>query len=134
MDIPPGMSNVAFEYKADPRSLFSFLGSPLDNTNGFNIEAVMFHMHQLGTIGELYLDKAAGNSIRVLYIPAWDFHWQMEYYLTEPLRFEPGDQLRLRCTYDNSVAKDPQQRDVKWGEGTSDEMCVANVFSSQVGP
>jgi hypothetical protein len=129
LDIPPGGMNVLYEYQVDPRQMFTALGSPLDLTNGFNIEAVMFHMHSLGSIGELFLDKADGSHVNVLTIPHWDFHWQMEYYLTQPVRFEPGDQLRVRCTFNN-----PQMKEVKWGESTEDEMCVANVFSSQVAP
>jgi hypothetical protein len=132
MDIPPGASNVLYQYVGDPRGFFKLFGSPLDNTNGFNIEAVMLHMHKLGKVGEVYLDKADGSHVKLLSIPDWDFHWQMEYFLDQPVRFEPGDQMRLRCTFDNSPARDPQMRDVNWGEGTDDEMCIANLLSSQV--
>jgi hypothetical protein len=135
MTIPAGQSNVMFQAYSDPRDFFTVLGSPLDLTNGFNIEGVMFHMHKLGTIGQLWLEKASGTRIKVLEIPQWDFHWQLQYMLEQPLRFEPGDKLRLRCTFDNSPGRlDPNQpnpHDVNWGEGSDDEMCVANIFSSQ---
>ena len=131
MRIPPGASNVAFQYLADPRNFFSLLGSPLDNTNGFSIEAVMFHMHTLGSRGQLWLQRANGSRVRVLDIPAWDFHWQQQYFLAEPLRFEPGDQLHVKCTFDNSPGRLSTTREVNWGEGSEDEMCVANLLSSE---
>ena len=53
MKIPAGEANVQYTTEADPRDFFKLLGSPLDTTNGFNIEAVMFHMHKLGKIGQL---------------------------------------------------------------------------------
>ena len=50
-----------------------------------------------------------------------------------------GDSVRLRCTYDNRAANQPsiggQQltpADVKWGEGTRDEMCL--LYTATVQP
>jgi hypothetical protein len=135
MRIPAGATNVQFTDESDPRDFFKLLGSPLDNTNGFNIEAVMFHMHKLGKIGQLYLVKGADHSVRkLLDIQDWDFHWQLEYHLTEPVRFEPGDKLRVRCVFDNSPGRldsSGTTKDVNWGEGSDDEMCVANILSSE---
>lgn len=127
MVIPPNAPSTMFQHVADPRSFFELLGSPLDTSKGFNIEGVMFHMHQLGRVGELYLEKAGGSRVKVLHIPDWNFHWQQQYMLDAPVRFEPGDKLRLRCTFDNSGS----MREVRWGEGSDDEMCVANILSSE---
>lgn len=135
MNIPPGESAVLHQHVADPRPFFKLLGSPLNLDNGFNLEAVMFHMHRLGTVGELYVEKANGTRNKVLSIPAWDFHWQIEYFFDQPVRFEPGDTLRLRCTFDNSEAKKkPGQtmlKEVNWGENSDEEMCVANILSTE---
>ncbi len=128
MRIPAGESAVLHQYQADPRSFFKLLGSPLDTTNGFTLEAVMFHMHTLGRHGELWLEKADRRRIKVLDIPAWDFHWQNEYQLAEPVRFEPGDKLRVKCTFDNSK---PDAMTTNWGENSDEEMCVANILSSE---
>lgn len=135
MDIPANASNVPYQYAADPRDFFKLLGSPLDNTKGFGIEAVMFHMHQLGAQGELWLDKADHTHIKVLEIPAWDFHWQNEFQLSKTLLFEPGDQLRVKCVFDNSPGRHGPgvpSTDTNWGENSTDEMCVANILSSQL--
>lgn len=127
MKIPAGQAEVPHQYVADPRSFFRLLGSPLDTTNGFNIEAVMFHMHTLGRRGELWLEKPGQPRKKIIDIPAWDFHWQNEYQLAEPVRFEPGDKLRVKCTFDNQGGTS----DVNWGENSSQEMCVANILSSE---
>jgi hypothetical protein len=44
----------------------------------------------------------------------------------------PGDTIRVRCSFDNSTADQPVvgskqlvPRYVLWGEGTTDEMCLA---------
>lgn len=128
MKIPAANPEVMHQYVADPRSFFTTLGSPLDTTNGFNLEAVMFHMHTLGKRGELWLEKADRTRVKVLDIPAWDFHWQNEYQLAQPVRFEPGDKLRVRCTFDNSLAGAVE---TNWGESSDEEMCVANILSSE---
>jgi hypothetical protein len=129
MEIPAQNPSVLHQYVADPRSFFQLLGSPLDNSKGFFIEAVMFHMHKLGRHGELYLEKADRSRVKIIDIPAWDFHWQNEYQLAEPVKFEPGDKLRVKCTFDNSAAG---AITTNWGENSDEEMCVANILSSAV--
>lgn len=128
MEIPAMKAEVIHEHRADPRGNFGLLGSPLDTRNGFTIEAVMFHMHTLGKRGELWIHKADKTRKKVLEIPNWDFHWQQEYQLAEPVRFEPGDELRVRCVFDNSL---PASKTSNWGENSDEEMCVANLLSSE---
>ena len=48
--------------------------------------------------------------MKILDIQDWDFHWQMEYHLAEPVRFEPGDKLRVRCVFDNSPGRLGERR------------------------
>ena len=93
----------------------------------------MFHMHRLGSIGELWLEKADKRRINLLTIPQYDFHWQLEYYFEKPVRFEPGDRLRVRCTFNNSQERNGSAplRDVNWGENSDMEMCVANLLSTE---
>jgi hypothetical protein len=132
MEVPPNAHTVQ-TFEADPRDSFHTLGSTLNTDNGFNIEAVMFHMHKLGTEGTLWLEKPDKSRVKILEIPAWNFHWQLEYVLDQPVRFEPGDQLRVTCTFDNVPDRwtDGQVKDVNWGEGSNDEMCVANLLSTE---
>jgi hypothetical protein len=43
--------------------------------------------------------------------------------MREPVRLDPGDKLRVECTWDN-----PTMKDVTWGEGTGDEMCLGTFY------
>jgi len=133
MRIPGGEKSVVHQLVSDPRDFFKLLGSPLDNSKGFNIEAVMFHMHRLGSVGELWLEKADKRRIKLISIPKYDFHWQLEYYFDQPVRFEEGDKLRVRCTFDNSQERTGKVKpeDVNWGENSDQEMCVANLLSTE---
>ena len=93
------------------------------------------HMHLLGKSIDVSFEPAAGAAPECLVdVPAWDFHWQQQYSFAPGAVVEAkkGDEIRVRCTYDNSVANQPivdgQQRvpeAVRWGEGTLDEMCLA---------
>ncbi len=81
------------------------------------IHGVGPHMHTLGR--SIRVDS--GDTCLV-HVPAWDFNWQQPYQFVEPFSFAAGAPLTLRCTWSN-----PTDRSVRWGEGTSDEMCV-NFF------
>jgi hypothetical protein len=128
MPIPANSPTVVHETVEDPRETFKLTGSPLDTSKGFNLEAVMFHMHTLGTRGELWLEKPDRRRINIIDIPRWDFHWQQEYQLKTPVRFEPGDKLRVKCVFDNTKVG---AKDTNWGENSDEEMCVANILSSE---
>ncbi|MCA9542523.1 MAG: hypothetical protein KC620_26685, partial [Myxococcales bacterium] len=105
------------------------------------IAAVAGHMHTLGTSVKSTIQRAEGGEECLLDIPAWDFSWQQGYRIPrdEWVQVEPGDALTIRCTYDNSQANQPfvdgqqiEPRDVTWGEGTLDEMCM--VYMTLIRP
>ena len=129
MDIPAGQSGVSFTAEADPRSFFELLNPSLSLDAGFDLHAVMVHMHELGSSAQVSMIKEDGSTLPLVTIPDWSFDWQLAYQLVEPVRFEDGDQISLTCTFDNDG---PDATDVTWGEGTDDEMCVANLYIAQV--
>jgi hypothetical protein len=99
--------------------------------------AVAAHMHLRGQDIKLELNPGTGRAKTLLHIPAWDFHWQGNYWFKTPLEVQSGDVLRLSCTYDNSVDGQPVVNGVKatpryitWAEGTTDEMCLSTVTSA----
>ena len=101
--------------------------------------AVLPHMHTLGTSIDVRIDRLDGSEACMIDIPYWDFNWQQFYYYPDddPVQLAPGDRVRLRCEYDNSLTNQPvvnglQQppRLVRWGEGTLDEMCLAYVATT----
>ncbi len=89
------------------------------------------HMHLLGR--EIRVDAVFRDGRRepMVYIDDWDFQWQGTYYYKEPIRLPFLSRLELTAVYDNSVAnpRNPNNppRDVRWGEQTTDEMCLAFI-------
>ncbi|MEZ4314447.1 MAG: hypothetical protein R3F14_41040 [Polyangiaceae bacterium] len=103
------------------------------------------HMHYVGRDMKIEVEHKSPKSSEtgtecLLQTPDWDFSWQRTYvYDTEIQalpRFLPGDVLRMRCTYDNTLANPYVQRalkdqglqspvDVYLGEETLDEMCLS---------
>lgn len=92
------------------------------------IRAVGGHMHLLGTSIKIELNPGTSGAKLLIEIPRWDFHWQGAYFLTEPVTAQPGDSLRVTCTFDarrRAEIRPPQKpRYTLWGEGTTDEMCL----------
>ena len=91
------------------------------------VYGVLGHMHELGRSFRMELNPDGDDSLLLLDIPRWDFHWQDRYQFVEPVMINFADVLRMTCTWDNSLSDDP--RYVVWGEGTTDEMCFATVMA-----
>ena len=80
------------------------------------------------------LIHADGSEDCALDIPDWDFHWQESYRYAagDSVQVASGDAVEVTCTYDNTAQHQlalpdgvvPAPRDVTWGEGTRDEMCI----------
>jgi len=100
-----------------------------DNTVpvGLTIYGAFGHMHELGRSFQLEVNPDSDESVMLLDIPIWDFHWQDRYQFAEPFRLERGDVVRMSCIWDNTLSDDP--RYVVWGEGTEDEMCFGTVMA-----
>jgi len=84
------------------------------------------HAHYLGHDMRGWAVLPDGTRVDLLHIPDWDFNWQDEYRLAEPLSLPAGTTLFMRFTFDNSSANvrnpnDPPQR-VVFGPRTSNEM------------
>ena len=82
--------------------------------------AAMPHMHEIGTGFELDLIRE-GTTTNLLRLNGWDFETQLFYEL--PIELEPGDELVVRCDYEN-----PHADDVRAGPRTEDEMCYAFAY------
>ena len=102
------------------------------------IFGVAGHMHLRGRDIHVELDPGTPEQRMLLHIPAWDFHWQDVYYLQHPIHVGPGHTVGVRCTFDNSAGAQPvidgkplRPRYVVWGEGTTDEMCLAMLSVAQ---
>jgi len=104
------------------------------------IFAVGTHMHYVGTDMQIDHKIASEESTECLVeTPKWNFNWQRLYDFDTPIEQYPvmkiGDELTMRCTYDNSLANKfvgqaleeqglKQPMDVHLGEQTLNEMCL----------
>jgi hypothetical protein len=93
------------------------------------------HAHHLASRMSATLIHPDGTTECMIDVPDWDFHWQLDYLYTRGLAYGPEDQLSVTCEYDNSAANqavvDGAQllpREVGWGEGSLDEMCLHYVW------
>jgi hypothetical protein len=100
----------------------------------FPAEAVLYsvhpHAHYRGYSVELTKITPDGKETPILSVPRYDFNWQLDYDLTEPMVLAPGTKLRVSFIYDNSEHNhsnpDPKQN-VTWGEQTFNEMMYFRV-------
>ena len=85
------------------------------------------HMHLRGKDMTYTLIRPDGSSDIVLSVPKYDFGWQTNYALAEPLTIAKGSKLRVTAHFDNSVANranpDPAAT-VRWGDQTWEEMMI----------
>jgi len=94
------------------------------------------HMHLRGkdmTYTAIYPD---GREEIVLRVPKFDFGWQTDYWLAQPITLPKGSKLHVRAHFDNSTANkanpDPTAT-VRWGDQTWEEMMIG-FFTYTVEP
>ena len=79
----------------------------------------------------IVLDPGTPNQKVLLNVTNYNFDYQRSYNLATPVAVKPGDVVQVTCTYDPTLRqKLPQLRRlpprfVTWGDGSSDEMCLA---------
>ncbi len=86
------------------------------------------HMHYLGQTYQAYAKTTDNDSIPLIYVDNWDFHWQYSYTYQKLVKIPAFTDLYGIATYDNTSANednpnDPPQ-DVWLGEQTTDEMML----------
>lgn len=102
----------------------------IDNIGGIDVYGVVPHMHTLGTSIKVSADDRC-----LIDVPDWDFNWQGFYLFKEKINLSGGTTLNLECRYDNSMENQPMGRtpqDVRWGEGTYDEMCLNYFITEEI--
>lgn len=112
--IPPGADHV--EVRA--QSTFA---------NDAIILSFLPHMHVRGKSMMVKAHYPDGKSEILVYVPKYDFGWQVFYRWAEPLRLPAGTRLECIGVFDNS-SDNPNNPDptktVYWGEQTWEEMMI----------
>ena len=87
----------------------------------------MPHMHLRGKDMKYEIVYPDGKRETLLWVPKFNFNWQLMYYLKQPLSVPKGSKLIVTAHFDNSKANkynpDPT-KDVRWGDPTYDEMMI----------
>jgi peroxiredoxin len=108
---------------------------PMDVT----LTALIPHLHVRGKSFEFFVQRPNGEKEPLLSVPRWDFNWQYQYELAEPLVVPKGSQLIVEAHWDNS-ANNPNNIfplvDAHFGEQTFDEMFIGyiNAIPSKTAP
>jgi hypothetical protein len=85
------------------------------------------HMHLRATAACFTLIRPDGRREVLLSVPRYDFNWQTNYYLAEPLPVPKGSTIEFVVHYDNSAANPNNPNPAKyvsWGEQSWDEMMI----------
>jgi hypothetical protein len=112
--IPPGAANHPVEAEAT-----------------FNEDVKIYslhpHMHLRGKDMTYTATYPDGRQEILLRVPQYDFGWQTDYALAQPLTLPKGTKVRVAAHFDNSPANranpDPKAT-VRWGDQTWEEMMI----------
>ena len=92
------------------------------------------HMHLRGRSARVEALDDHGGASCLLDVPRWDFHHQEAYWLDQGVRIS---RAALTCQWDNRESAQPltngrrrPMKDLRWGEGTDDEMCLAFLYTT----
>lgn len=85
------------------------------------------HMHLRGQSFRYDLTTPDGRTTTLLDVPHYDFNWQTNYRLKEPMRIAKGSTLVGHAQFDNSpenLANPDPNATVKWGDQSWEEMLL----------
>lgn len=100
--------------------------SKVNNITDRTLTGIMPHMHLIGKSIKAYFVTPSNDTIHLIDIPEWDFHWQYFYQFQKPVLIPKGSIVYGEATYDNT-SNNPNNpnnppKNVSRGEGTEDEM------------
>ena len=91
------------------------------------LSTMMPHMHVRGKSAKYVVKYPDGREEVALWVPNYDFNWQLNYVLEQPIFMPAGSELQTIFTYDNSSNNrhnpDPSA-EVHWGDQTWEEMML----------
>jgi len=89
------------------------------------------HMHLLGKKMNIEAVMPDGGHACLIDVPQYEFNWQGQYLYRNPVTLPAGSRIHIEAHFDNSADNvlnpNSPPRDVRFGEASTDEMCVALV-------
>ncbi len=107
---------------------------PVKASKTFENDVILYelmpHMHYRGKTMRYTLVTPDGETKKILSVPRFDFNWQRQYRLQEPIHIKAGSVMTVDGSFDNS-AQNPYNPDptltIGFGEQTSDEMFIGYI-------
>ena len=110
----PGPQQSCLRYVKEPETVYGVAG----------------HMHLLGKSIKVETNPGTPRARTILDIPVWDFDDQGSRRI-KPVKLNQYDTVKVTCRHSQELRdrlpalKDAPEKYVMWGEGTTDEMCLA---------
>ena len=86
------------------------------------------HQHYIGKSYKVFAVTPANDTLKMCYIPNWDFHWQGAYTFQKIMKLPKNSKLNGVAVYDNTTSNiyNPSNppKNVSLGENTTDEMML----------
>lgn len=86
------------------------------------------HMHYRGKSIRYDLVYPDLHTETLLFIPNWNFEWQLNYQLAKPIKVPKGSSIHTTAIFDNSsnnIDNPDHTKTILWGPDSTDEMLVA---------
>lgn len=123
-DSPPVLLDGPLVIPANEVVSFHQRSNPL--AQDMSLISICPHMHFLGKSYKVWAIEPSGDTIPLIDIPHWDFHWQRYYEFPQILKLPAGTVLESEGWYDNTVNNHDNPSDppvtVYRGSQTEDEM------------
>lgn len=95
------------------------------------VTSVLPHMHLLGNEMKMTATLPDGTKKELVWAKPYDFNWQTNYVYKEPFLLPAGTKVDVVAYYNNSESnpKNPSKplKEIRWGEGTEEEMLVGFI-------
>ncbi len=94
------------------------------------IYSLFLHMHLRGKDVSYVLTYPDGREQVLLRVPNYNFDWQLQYELAQPIKVPAGSTVKAIARYDNSMRNrlnPAPHKEVYWSEQSWDDMFLASV-------
>jgi hypothetical protein len=96
--------------------------------NDRSLISICPHMHLLGKSYRVWYISLSGDSVPLINIPQWEFHWQKYYTFQQVQKIPAGARIYSEASYDNTVNNPDNPNNppitVYYGPTTEDEMLM----------
>lgn len=125
-------SNITPPLVIPPNTIMNFtetftIPSVTAGVDSVTVLSVAPHMHNIGTSIKCYAIEPDNDTIPLIDIPHWDFHWQGLYDFRQPLVFPEGTVVIAEAEFNNTFSNPHVIDPGNWvyaGESTDEEMMM----------